>query len=397
VSDPRPTDLSRARWFPGKSRRLTGVVARDSVPLGGDLRLALHEVHFAAGPSEVYAVPNDDGPAFGRAIFAAIERGEPLATSKGGLLRFGRAAAFERVDLAEVEPLGVEQSNTSLRLGRRFVLKLFRRLWPGENPELEVGRFLTEHTSFHDLAALAGWVEYRGPDGGETTIAVLQAYVPCVADGWTYALGRLGAPELLGEIADLGRTTRALHDALSGDAARALPAFAPEPFSAGDLGRLVASATAGLEVRAVPPELRDRAARALEALATEATAPAVKTRVHGDYHLGQVLRRETGGFAVVDFEGEPARPLAERRAKHPPEKDVSGMLRSLDYAVAVAKAPADLRARARERFLEAYGPVDARLLRVLEIDKAIYEVRYEADHRPDWVAIALGGLERLVS
>jgi maltokinase len=312
-------------------------------------------------------------------------------------------------------PLGVEQSNTSLVYGDTYILKLYRRLTPSPNPDLEVVRALGEVGSTVIVPAL-GWAE-----GAGATLALLQPYVKGGTDGWTLALTSvrdlyaerdLHADEVGGDFAPescrLGAVTAMLHR----DLARALPSR-------------VATAE---EARATAAMLRDRLAAAVEAVPELAPyVPAVTAaydalggageipvqRIHGDLHLGQTMR--TGeGWVVLDFEGEPARPLAERTALMSPLRDVAGMLRSFDYAARhlLADHPdsqqLEYRAvewadRNRDAFCDGYAqesgsdPRDqVSLLKAFELDKAVYEVRYEASHRPSWLSIPLAGIERLV-
>ena len=346
--------------------------------------------------------------------------------------------------------------NHLVTLGQRFFLKGYRRLREGENPELEVGRFLTEVAGFPNAVPLAGAVEYVARDGSVMTLAVLQGYVENQGDGWRYTLDYLErflegqqteaappGPEVHGAylalMQTLGTRTGELHLALamrSGDAA-----FDPEPVQPGDLqawkARVVQEATLSLDLlgRRLPDlpetergpcrrllEHREQAMQRIDAI-TPPDAQALKTRYHGDYHLGQVLLSRND-FVITDFEGEPGRPLQERRTRQSPLRDVAGMLRSFDYAQSSALLnatrgrPDDLArleplarrwdTEARRAFLLAYeqatqGGVLFRsftemqgLLALFELEKAFYELRYELDNRPDWVAIPVRGILRLI-
>jgi maltose alpha-D-glucosyltransferase/alpha-amylase len=333
----------------------------------------------------------------------------------------------------------------------RLLLKAYRRLRSGIQPELEVGRYLTEVARFSNAVPLAGYVEHVAADGTVTTLALLQAYVSNQGDGWTYTQNYLGRyldtrPEAepapaaeahgayLALVQTLALRTAELHRAFTlttGDAA-----FDPEPASAQEYAawksrvRDDARATLQLVERRLP-ELTGAVAEAAQALIARASelmeivesaalprGAMLKTRHHGDYHLGQVLLHEND-FVIIDFEGEPERPVAERRAKHSPLRDVAGMLRSFDYAQwtalrAAAKSPEDYtrllplatgwQAEARRLFLEAYagGVADsglhasfddaAGLLRLFELEKALYELRYEINNRPDWIHVPLAGI-----
>jgi predicted trehalose synthase len=330
------------------------------------------------------------------------------------------------------------------------------------SPELEIQDFLTQQASFHETPPLGGFISHEPPAGEATTIALLQAFVPNQGDLWRRTAARLGelfaaeadpsfaralAAADAREAAALGAATGRLHTALA--SAPAGTALGPEPVTAGDieawrreteerLGRVVAAleaAVAGLapgtqELARTVLREADRLRDGLGALALLAGGGVAKIRVHGDYHLGQVLKTAEG-FAILDFEGEPARPLTARRARQCALKDVAGMLRSFSYAAhaalrqATTEAPQDpgLGGRlapwaetwedgVRAAFLEAYlgetlargasflparrEDVDA-VLRVYELDKALYEVAYELDHRPDWLPIALAGVARLAA
>ncbi len=398
----------------------------------------------------------DEG--FARAAVAAIGAGDSVATAQG-TVRFMPTGAFTELAGGGTATLAVarppaQTSNSVVTIGDRLFLKIYRRLRTGVNPELEIGRFLTEVVRFPHAVAVAGAVEHAAADGTLTTLALLQAYVPNEGDGWDYTLGYVerfldgrrtatdpAPPDVHGVylalVRTLGLRTAELHRALAtrtGD-----PAFDPEPFSPADFAewkrRVRAAAAAELEGlesgRSTLPATDQESALALvaarEALLARIDACAApaeglhRQRCHGDFHLGQVLIRQND-FVITDFEGEPARALDERRAKHSPLRDVAGMLRSFDYArwaalrraartdrdlAALAPAAAAWAAEARRAYLAAYDAsavaaglypsYDAvrGLVALAELEKAIYELRYELANRPDWARIPLGALRAL--
>ena len=359
--------------------------------------------------------------------------------------------------------------------GERLMLKVFRRLEEGVNPELEVGRFLTEKTMFSQIAPLAGSLEYRRGKGEPVSIAILQGYVPNQGDAWQFTLNTIAhyfnGPELVGlqpptlprsvleasrqepgEIATrtiggylesarlLGRRTAELHAALSSDPTD--PAFAPERISPLDQ-RSIYQSLSGLSLRAtellrsqlnkLPAEAREEARKVLELESRIAYTlksflarrlNTTRIRVHGDYHLGQVLY--TGhDFVIIDFEGEPTRSLYERRLKRLAMRDVAGMLRSFSYASQAALRSQEITSERLPEllgwarfwvdsvsavFLKSYlatagtaswvpqNQEDLELqLTTMLLEKALYELRYELNVRPDWVRIPLRGILDLVT
>ncbi|HEY7855321.1 MAG TPA: hypothetical protein VIC32_02675, partial [Terriglobales bacterium] len=316
-----------------------------------------------------------------------------------------RARVFELVTGGRLEPsdskvLGAEQSNSSLlyfdREGKpAWVLKLFRRLMAGENPEHEILSGLNRLTSFRHVPQVVGEIRR-----GDTTLAVAEEFVANLGDGWEYALRGLRAgDDHIADVSLLGRRTAELHAALA-------LAFGTEVIGDEDARHWIARAKAGAHA----PNL----AGYREALApwithleqntsgVEATRGLDKIRLHGDYHLGQVLKTRDD-FVIFDFEGEPARPMAERRRRGCALQDVAGMLRSFSYAAVTAERGGwDVSARAA--FLAAYretvhasaprlvpGDADgfARALGFFEREKAVYELSYELAHRPGWASIPL--------
>ncbi len=307
--------------------------------------------------------------------------------------------------------MGAEQSNTTLVFDDALALKVFRRLLPGDNPELEMLRFLQAH-GFENIAALAGWYELAG-ERMEATLGVLQRFVGDARDGWEFALAEPQA--FLERAHELGAVTGRLHSVLASDATD--PDFAPEEPGDEALGLLVATIDEEIErafielrdddeavepIRGRSQELRER----LQLLSHQSAGGRL-IRQHGDYHLGQTLIGPDG-WVILDFEGEPARSLPERRRKRSPLRDAAGMLRSFAYAASASEMPEGWEAEARRSFLEGYfGSVEpslmpagesaiAKLLSIHELEKAIYELRYELNNRPDWVPIPVAAIARLL-
>ena len=415
--------LTAQRWFRSKHRPISAVTEHDRAPLGA-ASLVLLEVSYAdGGAADHYLVPTvgdrepTDGEGAWIRIVQAMADGAELRGRHGRFICSRTAALDELLPspdvaaaaLREQRLVGVEQSNTSVVLDDRLILKLYRLLEPGVNPDLEVSAFLTD-AGFTDTPAVAGamtWV----PDGGEpAAAAMLQAFVPSTGDAWS-ALGEALAadPERAVEMAArIGEVTARMHAALASRPTD--PAFPAHAATVAETAAWRASAERqlALAVSAVSGAVHERMVTIAPAVTARiadtfgsATGEARVTRIHGDYHLGQLLARTDGGFSVIDFEGEPARPIDERRAPSSPLRDVAGMLRSLDYAARTAerRSPAfDGEAwlgEARAAFVGAIGPSDAGLLAAFELEKACYEVRYEASNRPDWLWLPLAAVERL--
>jgi maltokinase len=335
-------------------------------------------------------------------------------------LRFHKLPGVDvHTDLTSIV-MGAEQSNTSLVFGDEYILKLFRKVAPGVNPDLEITRALAAAGSTAIVPPL-GWLD--GDLRGETTtLALLQPFLRSASDGWALAVtsvrdlfaeADLRADEVGGDFAGeserLGIATAQVHLALA-DALGSRRSTVEDNRGTAELMRN----RLAVAIRAVP-ELEAVSAPIWTAYDRVAELPAgfAIQRIHGDFHLGQVLRTDTG-WVLIDFEGEPARPLSERRAQMSPLRDVAGMLRSFDYAarhlLAESLATSQLSYRAWEwternssAFCDGYAQINGRdpredgvLLRALELDKAVYEVVYEARNRPTWVAVPMGSLERLV-
>jgi trehalose synthase-fused probable maltokinase len=324
------------------------------------------------------------------------------------------------MEVAKARPVGVEQSNTSVVFDEALILKSYRRLEAGINPDLELLRFLTE-VGFANIPALKGWYEVSGRLI-DATLGVLQDYVRDARDGWELVLDELGTdPEgCLPLVRRLGEVTGELHSALASDGSD--PHFSPEEPSVEALGLLTATVDEEIEqifldlpdideldpIRGRGEEVRERLR-----MLTHAGSVGKVIRHHGDYHLGQTLW-DGSDWVILDFEGEPARPLPERRRKRSPLRDVAGMLRSFAYAASASElqrgvaAPDGWEERARAEFIAGYRETAERsllpvsndafdkLLSVFELEKAVYELRYELNHRPDWVRIPVAGIHRML-
>jgi trehalose synthase-fused probable maltokinase len=437
------------RWFGSKAREVTQVDVVEAIPLRSEppeLVLALVEARFGEGTHETYQVPvglrpSDEGwddrvicetgewtfydaladPAAGRELLHRMRSGSVETVEEGTLrFRWAEAAGAELGGTVDVRPVGVEQSNSSIVFGDALILKAFRRVEPGVNPELELLRFLSER-EFPNIATLAGWYEFEGRFI-DATLGILQEYLAGARDGWELALEQVGSdPDaFLERLHALGEVTGELHTALGSD--NSDPDFAPDEPSQEALSLLTADVDEQIErifvdlpeTDALAPimgrgqDVREK----LQALSHIGAGGRV-IRTHGDYHLGQTMLSDRG-WVILDFEGEPARPLPERRLKRSPLRDVAGMLRSFSYVVAGARqlrgfeVADEWEGRARDTFLEGYfakvepsllppGEAPTRqLLAVFELEKAVYELRYELNNRPDWVGIPVAGIVRLL-
>ncbi|HEU4489578.1 MAG TPA: aminoglycoside phosphotransferase [Jiangellales bacterium] len=457
TTDPRVEDVARLlvpwlhaqRWFAGKDRAVDGVqvvaasLLRESGPRVWHLVVDVDQ----AGAHTLYQVPvslRDEhvdrlehvfiGEAGGLAVYDALHDKDATAEiarridgEQGTeLLDFHREPGAEvPVDAPSIVLTG-EQSNTSLVYGDIALLKVFRRIAPGTNPDVEIHDALTRAGCEH-VAALLGWVDGRWTDPTtgrqeQAGLAMLQTFLVTATDGWRlattsvrdlYAEGDLHADEVGGDFAGesrrLGLATAEVHRVMaevlpSGE----LDAAALRAMAVAMRGRLEAA----LEV---VPTLRPYAAALNSAYddVAELPGPVPVQRIHGDYHLGQVMRT-VRGWKLLDFEGEPEKPLAERVQLDSPVRDVAGMLRSFDYAARhllvadhpgseqIAYRATEWAERNRESFCDGYAagagwdPRDQRaLLRAYETDKVVYEAVYEARNRPAWLPIPLAAVERL--
>jgi trehalose synthase-fused probable maltokinase len=518
-----PDFLTAQRWFGGKAQRVRATDVLDVIPFGAsqlESFMVLARVEYETGVREAYLLPllawsadrapTEDGSYvmkvsirgadliltdalhnvdFLLELHAAVEA-QGVFRGLSGELRAKQAKTYRDICPAsagalEPKPMTVEQSNSSIIYGDRLVLKVFRHVEPGVNPDLEIGRFLSENVRFPHVPAVAGWLEYSATDGEQATLGILQEFVPNQGDAWRFTLNSLAefwqqAAERLAEVSSLNapglyplkgsvlpmpgimrelcgpyldaaallaQRTAQLHLALASDST--MPAFAPEPFTqqfqatlAQSLREKTQNAFALLRshVAEMTGDTRVEAERILKAenelLKTFVTAlrrpmAAMRTRIHGDYHLGQVLY--TGSdFVIIDFEGEPARPIAERSVKLSPLQDVAGMLRSFHYAAfasvfAVSAGVDALDAHgdgARQRlksaqvwylcvaahftraylneagnasFIPATEEQLRTLLRLHLLEKAVYELNYELNNRPNWVRIPLAGIASLLN
>ncbi|HVD48987.1 MAG TPA: phosphotransferase [Gaiellaceae bacterium] len=434
------------RWFGSKARDVASIHVLDVVAVHDGppaLSSALVEARYPGGTHDVYQLLLGVGSNGGDDAVIDDVRGvtvydafaDPRACELlGGLLREGAELHGEhaRVEFhwlegvepprpgADVRPIGAEQSNTSIVFDDKLVLKAFRRVEAGDNPELEMLRFLSER-DFPHVAELGGWYQYEG-ELMDATFGVVQRFVPNARDGWELALDELGDdPErFVTRLRDLGAVIGRMHTVLASDPTD--PAFAPEDPSDESLALLTATIDEEIEslflelpeIDAVAPiaghaaEVRDRLQ-----LLSHVGARGKLIRTHGDLHLGQTMLGDEG-WVVLDFEGEPARPLLERRRKRSPLRDVAGMLRSFAYAASASElqrgltAPEGWEERARESFLAGYleavdsvlmppgEPPTRTMLSIFELEKAVYELRYELNNRPDWVGIPVAGIARLL-
>ena len=362
--------LMRQRWYRGKARTRVRADIVETIPMDW-FSIALLRVEYADGAAETYQL--------------AIADGQPLADSRVSAALLSAMVPGSPPYPARV--LGVEQSNTSIAYGDRYIAKIYRVIDDEPSIEIEMARFLTAH-GYRGSPKFVAALEHGG-----RSLAVMFDFVANRGDAWKLATE--GDPDAFaGHAKLLGKRTAELHAALASEPND--PAFAPEPISREDLDELATHVRAGLQrTIALVPVLASRRPAIERALALAVAPGAVKTRTHGDYHLGQVLWNGSD-FAIIDFEGEPSAPIAERRAKRSPLRDVAGMLRSIDYAGAVGKRERAWVARSQASFLQGYGRVDDAIVRFFTIEKALYEIAYEANNRPDWVDIPLRGLLALV-
>src|SRR3954466_11126297 len=438
--------VTQQRWYGAKSRSVSHAEVLDSVVLRTtepQLALALVEMRYDTGAHDIYQLPYSmrgeeieinglEDAQLARELVSAMRSGLTLQGAEG-VTEFAPIDGFAGLgkELLDARPVGAEQSNTSIVFDEELILKVFRRLEPGINPELEMLRFLTEH-GFANIAPLGGWYAYSGGPLA-ATLGILQQFVADGRDGWELALHEVAdAPEaFLERLQRLGAVTGEMHTVLGGNAND--PAFSPETPSVESLGLLTATVDEEIarvfltlpedDERLQPIVGRGEEVREQLRMLTHAGSVGKVIRTHGDYHLGQTLwaasRLELpaspeGDWVILDFEGEPARSVPERRRKRSPLRDVAGMLRSFAYVATAAEhlrgtgAPEGWEDQARARFLDGYlsavepsllpsgqTAID-RLLAVFELEKAVYELRYELDNRPDWVRIPVAGIQRLI-
>ncbi|MFJ9416325.1 maltokinase [Streptomyces sp. NPDC101227] len=442
--------VPRQRWFAGKGRLITGfsllsatellpctadgtpgilqllVRAQQAAPpsratVAGDCYQLLLGVHPALPPQLAPAVIGRPagGPLRGRSVYDALLDNrlcglllERLRVpGRIGALRFDREEGLDIPSGLPARPIATEQSNSSIVYGDSFILKVFRRIAPGINPDLELPRALADAKCARVPAPVA-WFEAEAAeaDGEPTTLGVLQPYLPGSADGWQLALNALSVrADFTSSARALGHATAEVHTAL----AQTLPTtelHRPQlaAIAARMTGRLEATARAVPLLQPYCPRLRE-AFDALAGIGGDGHGWAAQ-RIHGDLHLGQTLRSaDEGRWSLIDFEGEPARPLVERRRPQPALRDVAAMLRSFDYAARSGPGGGDpwsleWARRTRDAYCQGYaeaGGLDPRsapeLMRAYETDKAVYEVLYEARHRPDWLPVPMAAIRRLAA
>ncbi|MFN8499037.1 MAG: putative maltokinase [Anaerolineae bacterium] len=518
-----PAYVHPRRWFGAKTRRIAGAQIVDTIPLtgaGGTAYFTLVRLAYADGGGDTYVLPLTFAPHervahwlrdVPHAVVAVVESGDGVGVLFDALfdpafcaalldLIAGRGRAGGEVGALQATPTDAfaalrgdpatllapkvgtaEQSNTSIIYGGRLIMKVFRKLEPGINPDLEIGVFLTDRVPFEHVPPAAGTIEYRADGRPAAGLAFLQGFVPNQGDAWSFTLREIGQsfrdtlrepplplddrwqraslldlvgqepPDSARSVVDgylasarlLGQRTAELHLALAADPTD--PDFAPQPFDPAFRETALASmrgrATGAFQTLNARCDSLSEPARSagqqimgLEEIflmrlraAFDQPIAAERARIHGDYHLGQVLY--TGDdFYIIDFEGEPARPMSERRMKSSPLQDVAGMLRSFHYApyaVLMGQAPGitfepdeahTLEPWARfwhrwtsaaflQSYLETVGPSPLipasrdelhRLLDAYLLDKALYEMAYELNNRPSWVRIPMEGILQLV-
>jgi maltose alpha-D-glucosyltransferase/alpha-amylase len=466
-----PKFLQTQRWFGAKSRTIKSVSIADGIPLDHlEAAILILQIDYVEGDNDRYTLPvayiagehADDlridapqsiiasaqmGAASGGALvdglFIEEVRQELLRTiasevsvtsDAGGTFTGRRSSAF-----AELRGQGnlpsrrgsAEQSNSSLLYDGKLILKVFRRLQEGENPDAEIGRFLTETADFQHIAPFTGELLYTQKDGSEpSTLGLLQGLVTNEGDGWEWTLQQIKNYPNGVAYADavdlLGQRTGEMHNALATRTDN--PAFACDGTDSNSLERDAARLEAQihsaidalkhqftklpdeilLSVAALISRRNDMLQLADSLRRLQGSEAGIRIRIHGDYHLGQVLRTKDD-FVLLDFEGEPARSLDERRLKQSPLRDVAGMLRSFSYAAAAgfgtepSAAREDWEHHAVDAFMEGYRAAtadsprgseaaEAVLLHAYLLEKALYEIIYEVNNRPDWIAIPLAGI-----
>lgn len=481
------SELPTKRWFGGKDQTISSVDILTFFPIevvaSFPFALVQVRVSFEEGGTQLYALPiaafekkdellgdylaEANGIYFadivGEALFAGtvlslLKGNTVLETKEGASLSFAVTergeGLIERHKDGDVRLLGVEQSNSSIVIDSALMLKMYRKTEGGTHPEVEIGHFLTENQPFANMPPYLGNITFKAADGTETAMAALQGFVPNEGDGWEDALSMLkrlfksveksedapaDLPAFIRGVERLGQRTAEMHKAFDGGETAA---FKPEPMTKKDLDALTAQvhgqadrtkaamekglpALTGAAEKQVTDILAawEKVTSQIDAFIPK-TATVTKTRVHGDYHLGQVLVADRD-YYLLDFEGEPLRCLSERRAKQSPFKDVAGMLRSFNYAAWAAlfeytdgdATKANLLKETAEQwekdvveaFMTGYRkaiagasswPTNAEeeeaFLNLFVLEKALYEVIYEVANRPDWLRIPLQGVLRLL-
>jgi maltose alpha-D-glucosyltransferase/alpha-amylase len=516
VNDILPTFLAGQRWFRGKAKDLASCRAGDWCKLGASFYLFLLQASYQSQEEETYVLPlkivqgaparvlaaeipdsivaavknwRGDGYLYDALMdrascdvfFTAIGDGRRYATAGGGVISMRPTSAYDALagsgsPCVTVRKVGTEQSNTSIIISEAFVLKFYRVLEAGVNPDVEISLFLTEQSRFSGIARVAGTIQYQDNAGRESTLAMLQEFIPSQGDGWAFTLAalddyyrqatlraaagekappadlllseaaRTAPPESFTEISGLflqairtlGKRTAEFHLALAKDSAnRDFKPEKPDQSFTEHLSEALSHeivqtlALLSGKINDLEPAVRQEADLVLregpellgmvQRIATAGENLGTLIRIHGDYHLGQVLRTDTDDFVLLDFEGEPLRPLAERRRKGSPLKDVAGMIRSFHYAAhtpfrqqakPAAGKVADRWRQAWQQwtsaaFLNAYldtaagasflpaGDPDF-FLEFFLLEKVFYELRYELNNRPDWVSIPLTGIADII-
>ncbi|MEU3165224.1 phosphotransferase [Streptosporangium sp. NPDC006930] len=425
--------ITHQRWFAGKGRPIDDLVVDSDVELSPRLRHLIISVHQSGARDRYQLLLGSEAPEWARFKPAHIGDGyydaaydadltaallEGMAEGRDlGALRFRHLEGVEIDTSKRSLVLGAEQSNTSLVYGETYICKLFRRLTAGVNPELEIVTALALRDGTH-IAQPYGWIE-TDLDGETTTLAMTQEFLTNANDGWALALASVrdlygslepSASDAGGDFSSeayrLGVTTATVHLEMAA-------AFPTDVIESQEVKRMVEEFRRRLNVAVEEvPALGEHAHVAEEAYqrVSDVAGEMPVQRVHGDYHLGQVMRTNND-WIILDFEGEPGQPIAERRALSSPLRDVAGMLRSFDYAARHLLAdhpnPDELHPRAvewaelnRSSFLAGYSAggghlraEDAVLLRALELDKAAYEVVYESRNRPTWLHIPMSAFQ----
>ncbi|MCG7400422.1 MULTISPECIES: putative maltokinase [Caballeronia] len=469
-----PDYLARRRWFAAKNRTIRSLKLVEPVPIDEFALVAQIEIALD-GSVERYALPlgllwDEDAcaesdptrdmaivrvlgdgrrgiltdaffiPAFIRFLVGQTHDGALIHSEEDGTLHFSpEPAARDQIGgVQEIRWLSSEQSNTSVIVDGRIVMKLIRRLQSGVHPEAEMCRFLTR-AGYKNASPLLAEVVHTDPNGESRSMVVLEGFVPNQGDAWTFAVeclrSALEAPSGTDEstrdfqrmVELVGRRLGELHAVLS--EAHDVAAFDPEVAQADDIDAWRDAAIEQFE-RAVDVlatcgdplfyRIVDARSKIVAAVrhAQFADSGTVKIRIHGDFHLGQVLWSGTDAF-IIDFEGEPSRPIESRRAKSSPLKDVAGLLRSIDYAAAFAAREGNRTAgaaildpwisAAEEGFLRTYQEASGTqvtaslardapdLLNLFLLEKAAYEVCYEAANRPEWMPIPVRGMVRALA